>query len=74
MRIREVGEVRWRIKEGRGEIKNENEKENVKGKRKKKIKKGREGYFGHFTLSHIFHSQEKLFCQTFLQNGFHFTS
>jgi hypothetical protein len=52
--------VRWRVKKGRGEIL-KNEKENVKGKRKKKenktkIKKKREGYYGYFTLSPTFHN------------------
>jgi hypothetical protein len=46
---------------------------------KKKIKEGnrkgkREGYCGHFTFVSTLHSQPKLFCQMFLQNGFNFTS
>jgi hypothetical protein len=47
-----------------------NRRENKRGQNKKREKikeKTREGYYGHFNF---LHSQEKLFCQMFLQNGF----
>jgi hypothetical protein len=49
------------------------ENRKIKERKKEREKIKREGYYGHFTISSILHSQKKLFCQTFLQNGFRFT-
>jgi hypothetical protein len=41
-----------------------------KGKERKEKGNKKEGYGRHFILSSTLHRQEKLFCQTFSQNGF----